>query len=222
MTDTSIGNDEPLVCGAERRGRKRSEDKNHAILEAAGDLFLSRGFDRASMDEVAKTAGVSKQTVYGHFQSKEQLFRAVIADKVASYFPENPIEYVASHDIGRTLTLIARQYLSLVLSEEAVTMFRILVASAASHPRMIRLYFEEGPARLNAEIASCLETAVARGELACPDTTYAARDFAALLRGDLHLRAVLGCADRQALEAEVDRHIERSVAAFLKLNPPSR
>lgn len=220
MTNTSVDNREPLGCNAERRGRKRSEDKNRAILDAAGDLFLSRGFDHASMDEVAKSAGVSKQTVYGHFQSKEQLFRAVIADKIASYFPENPIEYVASHAIDRTLTLIARQYLSLVLSEDAVTMFRSLVASAASHPRMISLYYEEGPARLNAEIASCLDTAVARGELSCPDTACAARDFATLLRGDLHLKAVLGCADRHTLKADVDRHINHCVTAFLKINPP--
>jgi len=208
------------ACGGERRGRKRSEDKNRAILDAAGDVFLSRGFDRASMDEVAQSAGVSKQTVYGHFQSKEQLFRAVIADKVASYFPEKPLEYVAAHDIRRTLTLIGRQYLSLILSDEAVTMFRILTASAATHPRMIRLYYEEGPARLNAEIAECLQTAVGRGELPCADTDYAAREFAALLRGDLHLRAVLGCSDTTALASEVDRHIGRSVSAFLSLYPP--
>ncbi|MEU7812433.1 TetR/AcrR family transcriptional regulator [Pseudonocardia sp. NPDC049154] len=59
-----------------RRGRTPSPAKQAAILAAATDCFLADGYAGASMDRVAERAGVSKQTVYGHFGGKESLFTA--------------------------------------------------------------------------------------------------------------------------------------------------
>ena len=63
--------------------RSKSEEKRQQILSAASDLFLTRSFEGASMDQVAVAAGVSKQTVYSHFGSKEELFSAIIEYKLA-------------------------------------------------------------------------------------------------------------------------------------------
>ena len=54
--------------------------KRDAILEAAARVFFESGYAAASMDEIAREAGVSKQTVYSHFGAKEALFGAFIRD----------------------------------------------------------------------------------------------------------------------------------------------
>lgn len=59
----------------------RSEQKKQQVLVAAIDLFCRQGFPHTSMDEVAKQAGVSKQTVYSHYGSKDDLFVAAIESK---------------------------------------------------------------------------------------------------------------------------------------------
>ena len=61
-----------------KAGRPKSDLKRQSILEAAAGLFLEHGFSQTSMDLVANTAGVSKQTVYSHFNNKDALFSAVI------------------------------------------------------------------------------------------------------------------------------------------------
>ena len=68
-----------------RQGRPKSEEKRQDILRAASTLFLKEGFANTSMDSVAKASGVSKQTVYSHFSSKDSLFKAAIGSKCRSY-----------------------------------------------------------------------------------------------------------------------------------------
>merc|ERR1711974_177483 len=67
------------------RGRTKSEEKRSQIIDAAGDLFMEQGHESVSMDGIAKLAGVSKQTLYSHFGSKEQLFSAAIQCKTEEY-----------------------------------------------------------------------------------------------------------------------------------------
>lgn len=84
---------------AERKKRDTS-GKHHVIIEHAIAVFSRKGFDAASMDEIAEAAGVSKKTVYNHFQSKERLFQEIVADflkqrdsrKPIKYSPEVPLE----------------------------------------------------------------------------------------------------------------------------------
>src|SRR5215510_5300078 len=56
----------------------RYERKHREILAAALDAFLTKGYDRATMDDIAAVAGVSKQTVYKHFVDKESLFAEIV------------------------------------------------------------------------------------------------------------------------------------------------
>jgi len=198
------------------RGRPRSVDKNRAILEAAGELFLTAGFERTSMDAVAREAGVSKQTVYAHFRNKERLFRAVIAEKVADYFPEDPLNYGAAHSVRDTLSMIGRQYVRLIISPDAIAMFRLLAANVEHHPKMVALYFEEGPARLNAAIRAYLERAREEGALRFANADAATARFCTLLRGDTFFRATLGLLDGLDDEA-IDAHVADCVEAFLVL-----
>ncbi len=212
--------DAPSQIGeSRRRGRKRSRDKARAILDAAANLFLTQGFERTAMDDVARMAGVSKQTVYGHFQNKEGLFRAVIADRVAAYFPDDPIRLASLRPVAHMLDTIGRQYVRLILSHEAAAMFRILAANAETHPKMVALFFEEGPGRLMQAIEGPIRRAAEQGLLACPDPAEGCATFCTLLRGDLFLQAVLGLLGPVDDELISD-HVARSVRQFLAIYPP--
>lgn len=202
------------------RGRPRSARKRRAIIEAAGGWFLDSGFERTSMDAVARAAGVSKQTVYSHFVNKEGLFRAVIGQKVADYFPDDLPDYAAVHSLDETLAKIGRNYVRLVvMDDEAVAMFRILAMQAETHPNLVQMFFEEGPARLGATIRPVLAAAHDAGRLALGDIETAEATFCSLLRGELYIKRLLGVAGAPSAQA-LDAHVARCVAAFLKIYAP--
>lgn len=83
----------------EPKSRDKSK-KRTMILNGAIDVFISMGYELASMDRIAETAGVSKRTVYNHFGSKENLFQAIVDDflsqrqslKTITYDPEKSLE----------------------------------------------------------------------------------------------------------------------------------
>jgi TetR/AcrR family transcriptional repressor of mexJK operon len=126
-----------------RAGRQRSSEKGEAILEAASNLFLQRGLRGTSMDQVAKEAGVSKQTVYSHFENKDGLFRACIRGKVASYGFED--HAVADGDsVQEILLQVVRRFMSLIFDPEVVSMYRVVLSEAVAHPRIASLFYENG------------------------------------------------------------------------------
>ncbi|MGF1607538.1 MAG: TetR/AcrR family transcriptional regulator C-terminal domain-containing protein [Rhodothalassiaceae bacterium] len=203
-----VANSAPAV-----RARPRSADKRKAIIDAAGELFLTRGFSGTSMDEVARAASVSKQTVYSHFHNKERLYAACIRRVCNDYFPD-AVSIAPDADIATRLSLIGTHFVRLIVSEPAVNMFRTLVAQAAEGPEMAELFYETGPAALKREIEAVLACAIARGELKPCDTDKACGHFAALLKGEMHFRLSLGL-PMAVSESDIDAHVADCVAVFL-------
>ena len=94
----------------------KSEQKRVQILHSAIDLFCHQGFSNTSMDEVAKHAGVSKQTVYSHFGSKDDLFVASIESKcVVHQLTENLLVDASQPEV--VLTIFAQQFGAMIVSE---------------------------------------------------------------------------------------------------------
>src|SRR5580698_4504059 len=86
-----------------KRGRplRGTEDaRRQSLLKAAEELFMDQGFGAASMDAVAKRAGVSKKTIYCFFDNKEKLFEAVMTD----HLERRPIPAI-ERDIADAATL---------------------------------------------------------------------------------------------------------------------
>ena len=124
----------------QRPGRPKSEEKRAAILQAASHLFLARGLQNTSMDAVAAAAGVSKQTVYSHFSSKDELFQTVIVDKVESY---SFVRERLPKDIGlrEGLSLLGQRFLSLMFDAEVVAMHRVVIGESVVHPKIAELFY---------------------------------------------------------------------------------
>ena len=191
-----------------------SAPKHDAILDAAKRVFLREGYS-ASMDLVSAEAGVSKQTVYNHFASKERLFRAIV-DDLASELLDVLVERVSMRaDPARMLEALARRFLTLLLMPSSAALHRMLVAEAPRFPDLAREIYLGGPARAVDELAAYLKDQNRRGTLAVDDPALAADQFFGALRGNLQLRALLNPREMPP-EAEIEHALAHAVRSFLR------
>lgn len=205
------------IATASRAGRPKSEQKAAAILCAAGELFLMQGFQGTAMDAVAQRAGVSKQTVYSHFASKEALFQAVIRAKAAGYGFADTAS-VPHADLRVALHALLQRFVELLFDPEVVAMHRVVMGEAASQPRIATLFYEAGPLRTKQAVAAFLRSEVARGRLTIAEDRvfYAAVQLLNMAVGLYQLELWMGL--RTAVDGvELDAHLDRVVDDFLRL-----
>lgn len=96
------------------RKKRDTHEKRQIILEGAVKVFIESGYDVSSMDKIAEVAGVSKRTVYNHFQSKESLFQAVVDDFLKQRDQQKPIEYSTTRSLEQQLREFAEAELYLI------------------------------------------------------------------------------------------------------------
>lgn len=198
-----------------RAGRPKSEQKREAILAAASDFFLAQGLQGTSMDAVALKAGVSKQTVYSHFASKEDLFRTCISTKVESYgFMEATLP--ADAGLEKALRAIGRRYLDLILDEEVAAMFRVVIGESVSYRKIAELFYASGPGTAITAVAGFLVSQMEEGRLKRDDPRYAACLYLNMLRGHYHLQLLMNIPP-ELDEATREAHIRKVAGQFLAL-----
>ena len=195
--------------------REEAVGKAALILRGARRAFLAGGFGAVSMDAIAREAGVSKATVYAHFGSKEELFGAVVADVAEERFGGFSALELDPRDIEASLNTIARRFLDLVLSPEAVAVNRIIIGEVARFPALSDVFWQAGPERNRYQIEEFLRRAVEAGSVAIDDVRLAAEQFSSLVRGEIHLRHLFGL-EMPRNPAGLDRAAASAVATFLR------
>jgi TetR/AcrR family transcriptional repressor of mexJK operon len=167
------------------------------------------------MDAVAREAGVSKQTVYSHFENKDELYRACIRDKIAShgFGADGPWQ---AEDTRETLHRLAKRIMALICDPEVLAMHRVVMSEAPNYPRIAALFFEAGPAATKRAIGAVLGHLVERGKLRIDDIEYAAWQFANMGFGSFRMRLEFGVID-EVPEDELDRHLWHVVDDFVRL-----
>lgn len=189
-------------------GPRKREAKRAAILRAAQETFFTEGYLGSSMDQIARRAGVTKQTVYRYFPSKELLFQATLAAQRADADCRFQQE-LDREDPVEALTRFAVGFLEMHLSEEHLAGVRLMVAEGPSAPEMTRAFFTLGPERTKARLVEFLTT-----RFRVPDPEYAVRMFLGTLLG-LRMNVLVGLLPTPT-HAELVRHAERSVAVCLR------
>ncbi|GEK80450.1 TetR/AcrR family transcriptional regulator [Agrococcus baldri] len=194
----------------------RSERIHAAVLDAAEQVFLRDGYVGASMDEVARLAGASKQTVYKHFGSKEQLFvELVTAMTEATGDPLGHETTDASADPGRDLAALAVAMLDAVLTPRILRLRRLVIGEANRFPELGRALYEHGPARAMAGVERRLSAWVEAGALPEHDVRTSAQHYNWLVMGaPLNAAMLLG---DEAIPSPAERraHAKAAVAALL-------
>ena len=196
----------------------RTESRRNAILEAAVELFKEKGFERASMNELARRLGGSKATLYGYFPSKEELFVAVVK-AVATVHLSDAIATLSEDAAARMSLedLLVRfgERMMVVLTNDAsaLAVYRMVVGEAG-HSVVGQLFDESGPAQLGEALAALFERAIERGELRRADPKVLAAHFSALVTSETSNRLYQMDPAPMALK-DIRRMVRRAVEAFL-------
>jgi TetR/AcrR family transcriptional repressor of mexJK operon len=201
----------------------RSARKRATILSAGRSLFLTNGYQGTSVDQIAASAEVSKQTVYKHFGDKQELLLAIVSEALESSvspFLDRIAELAATADLEADLIALAGDYLRQVLLEPGVQLRRLVVGEANRVPALALLYYEQAPARTLVAFADCFAVLHDRGLLQAPEPALAAEHFAFLIIGRC-IDQALFCGAQQALaRIDVDTYVHAGVQVFLAAYRP--
>jgi TetR/AcrR family transcriptional regulator of autoinduction and epiphytic fitness len=175
--------------GARSTGRTVVEEARRgaagAILDAAQRLFLEAGYDEVNLNEVGRAAGVTRQTVYNQFGSKDAVFRAVVERHWTAVRLEAAAAFDGLDEAGnpeQVLHRYARALVRFVTNTEQVAFTRLVIREARRLPWIAQAFYEAGKAPLVESFAGCLDRLTARGALRCENPGLAARQFMGLLQ----------------------------------------
>lgn len=196
----------------------RSARKRQAIVDAATRIFLERGYQDTSMDEIAAAAAVSKQTVYKNFADKKRLFTDIILgtlDAVAEPFGTEIRALTDAGDLEKALHELAGRYLAAVLQPPVIRLRRLIIGESGRLPELARTYYERAPERTLTRLAECFGELAERGVLAVEDPMLAAEHFAFLILGRPLDRALFHGQEQPLAPADVVRLTAPGVRVFL-------
>jgi len=195
------------------------EQKHRAILDAATRAFLQHGYLATNMEQIARDAGVSKQTLYTHCANKEALFLDIIADLTAR---ATALAQQSLPDVSRAtnpqayLEQYARRELETLLVPEVIRLRRLVIGEADRFPEVAQAFYESGPIVGFQALARMLDSFVDRDLLTIADTRRAAEDLNWLiLAHHLHRAMFLGEGSVPS-KAEIRAHARRVVRFFLQ------
>ncbi|MCH2166800.1 MAG: TetR/AcrR family transcriptional regulator [Oceanicola sp.] len=192
-----------------KRGRKFDQ-----VLEGARSVFLQDGFEGASVDVIARVAGVSKATLYAYFPDKRLLFMEVAKGECQRQSHSALAEIDFSQPPEIVMRAAATRLLGFVLSELGRGVFRICVAESDRFPELGQEFYNHGPALVRQNLVCYFEAAIARGELKIDDLPLAADQFAELCKADLFPRMLMGV-QSSFTQQEIDRVINGALSLWL-------
>jgi AcrR family transcriptional regulator len=172
----------------EPRFERRKEARHGELLNAALDLFVERGYAATRLEDVAQRAGVSKGTVYLYFDSKEELFKAVIRSGIVRAIEEAE-QMVAAYP-GSAAELLRELYTAwwqTIGSSKLAGIPKLMISEAQNFPELARFYYAEVVQRGSALFARAVELGIARGEFRRIDVDYTVRAMVS----PLIMRAIL-------------------------------
>ncbi|MFD6397332.1 TetR/AcrR family transcriptional regulator [Nocardia sp. NPDC060249] len=173
--------------------RKRAQ-----IVAAARTAFLDEGYAASSVNKIADDAGVSIKTLYRHFETKDELFTAVIAGLCApaGETPRNPAWHTDPPEVG--LVRAGEEYLRHVLSAEQLALYRVVAHDADRFPELGRIYRREVLGRGGLVFVSYLDRWCEQSGWRIADKYEAAAVFGGLLKAGIFDQVLLGGAHPDA------------------------
>ncbi|QBY02084.1 TetR/AcrR family transcriptional regulator [Rhodophyticola sp. CCM32] len=192
-----------------KKGRKYDQ-----VIEGARAVFMREGFEGASVDVIARDAGVSKATLYSYFPDKQQLFLAVLQVQCDTQKQSSMDIETRQLPVAEALHHIATSMLSFILSEDGLAIFRVCVGEAKRFPELGRAFYETGPCAAMAQMSDFMQSDKAREMLDIDDPAQAADTFMQLCRTDLLLQRLMGvCPEPTA--AQINEVAIEAVKTFM-------
>jgi AcrR family transcriptional regulator len=162
----------PSSAETSPKRERRKEARPGELVKAALDLFVEKGFAATRVDEVAARAGVSKGTLFLYFESKEDLFKAVIRDNIANLFPAWNEEFKTFEGSSAEMLQYAMDLWWLnVGNTPASGIVKLVISEAQNFPEIAAFYQKEVVEPGTGLLQSILQRGVERGEFQHMDTS---------------------------------------------------
>src|SRR6266478_1704534 len=135
----------PKVMPAKRASNRaeRAAERRSAIIEAAMDEFIARGFAATRLDDVAKRAGVAKGTIYLHFKDKEALFQELVRTSLVPLIGRLAAPPPAGESVRAVLERFAQTFAEEIVSTRRGDIVRLVIAEGARFPSVADFYYRE-------------------------------------------------------------------------------
>jgi AcrR family transcriptional regulator len=192
-----------------KKGRKYDQ-----VIAGAREVFLREGFEGASVDQIARDAGVSKATLYSYFPDKQALFMAVLTSQCQMQSEQAMGIEILQRPVPEALYSIALSFLNFLMSDFSIQVFRVCVAESTRFPELGRAFYDSGPKQVLDQIAAYLGSEKVARDLEIEDPYMAADQFLQLCRADMLLRKILNV-DTDDSPEKMDRIARETVATFL-------
>jgi AcrR family transcriptional regulator len=187
--------------------------KRRQILDGARKVFMDLGFDGASMGEIARSAGVSKGTLYVYFADKNQLFEAIVEEEALEQ-GKAAFNFDPARDVTTTLMDFGQAYIPLLCRPGGGSALRTVMAIAERMPEVGRRFYNNVIARTIARFAAYLEAHVQSGDLAIADCELAATQFMQMCQASLFMPFVFQAAPAPSAE-RIAQVVESATRIFL-------
>lgn len=211
----------PMTSAAAQHSQavKAVSPKRQALEKAAVAVFLRDGYAGASVDVIAREAGVSKATLYSHFRSKEALFGAIIGQQCGRFVVEAQMADVTHADPAQVLRKLGQGFLENLLTPHMLALYRVVAAEAYRFPALGRTVHDSGPGPAKASLAGYFRELTRKGRLTVKQPEIAADQFFGALLGGIHFRQILAV-EKPPTRRMIETWVDHTVTAFLAAHKP--
>ena len=189
------------------------DQRRDRIIQAAREVFFEVGYAGASMSMISARLGGSKATLYAYFNSKEELFAAIIRDgcaEMAAIFNA----HIGTDDLRQSLTTVAREMMGLLLSESGNRMLQLVIEESRRNPDLAKLFNDTIESNGRVALKAMLQAAHDKGQIIAPDVSQAGIILKSLLFGDIHFKRILNLCPEPSFD-QLSHHIQLAIDVFL-------
>lgn len=190
------------------------EKRREAIMEAALELFMEKGYAATSVDEIIRKSGGSKSSVYEYFGTKEGLLHEIIVSITNEVLKATNISVSEGLPPRENLTQIGITACSQILTDKGIGLFRFAVSNSREFPELSRMFFESGPRQTWLGVAEYLKKETAAGRLSVKNPMRAAELFMGMLLVTEHISMPVGCATAPT-KARIKEKVKDAVDVFM-------
>jgi TetR/AcrR family transcriptional repressor of mexJK operon len=207
--DTAVGR--VLRTVLSKQAHMLLEERRTLLINAAEKVFVEKGYHAARMDDVARAAGMSKKTIYQVFSSKEELFEALVVQRLA------PLHCWVQPDdrpVADVLCDILLRCAEFLLSPPQIAILRLIMAEYSRSPELGQIFQREGAARATSALQHYLSSLQHDGRRLIRDPLESARMLLGMSLCTVHWEMMLGI--RQTISrVALERRVRWSVEIFL-------
>ncbi|WP_052134479.1 TetR/AcrR family transcriptional regulator [Sphingomonas sp. 37zxx] len=200
-------------------GRPRDPAKQDAIISAARESFIERGYNASTIEDIAHRAGVSKVTLYNRFGDKETLFEAVIRGEMPRMNSALAMDEEGDLPLEDRLNLFGEGLLNFIFHEDHAVFERMLAQEITQVPALAERFFRAGPALCRERLGEMIAEGHREGLLEADDLLRAAEDLVGMWKGFSDIELMFGMIPEPTPEI-VRARAARGTSRFLRAYSP--